>query len=523
MNLNSFISKHVTSYLKFLQTNQNYSPKAMVVKLDFKTDFTRFLKVENKIQHTVKVITKSEVIECSGAVLCQHSGILQQLVAKDNELFLDNYTHVQDCLLVLHGAEVSLNMDNILDIMKFSVQFGINEIYLQCLDWIEINFSVENFLKIFKICDSVSKFARLCGTELPKDPCIHVATYLKMVGPDALVDLYKCDSETNQTDLLKFLFETKGLVCCFADLLCEIVSEENAPIVLPMLCNSFDEFKKFSEKNFRFLIAKIEATSVANLVPKDYVKFKGKIWSILMEAQQQPFSNHYFDGVICITDVIVKDKLWKKMNKDQIIEAQRLFDTRSKHFIYSEIMVAWVVENKPTQETVTELLLELKPYQLGPDYVSMLNDKFKALGYTEPISAPLLSTWKRPNHFISNTVYHHDVSNGFGMRFKIHCRSTCEPSQYYVVRLSPREKGEQGFHWAWYLNNTSYTDPDDLLRCPLDTVQDTVEKERIMFYGATKDNVHLQFHTDHADAFSKWKTGLHQLNVKCVQFDKLSN
>ena len=495
----------------------------MVVKLDFKTDFTRFLKVENKIQHTVKVVTKGEVIEWSGAVLCQHSGILQQLVAKDNELFLDNYTHVQDCLLVLHGAEVSLNMDNILDLMKFSVQFGINEIYLQCLDWIKINFSIENFLEIFKICRSVSKFARLCGTELSKDPCIHVATYLKMVGPDAVVNLYESDSEANQTDFLKFLFGTKGLVSCFADLLCEIVSEENVATVLPLLCNSFDEITKFSERNFRCLITKIDSTSIETLAPKVYIDYKKKLLSILMESRSPCSIPHsLFDGVICLTDDIVKDKLWKKMNKDQIIEAQRLFDTPSKHFIYSEIMVAWVVKHKPTQETVTELLLELKPYQLGPDYVSMLNDKCKALGYTEPISAPLVSSWKRPNHFISDTLYSHQYSGGFAMQFTINCRSTCQPSQHYNVGFRP-EKGKQGLQWAWSKTNPPCKDSEDLLRCPLDTVQNTAEKERIMFYGATKDNVHLQFHTNYADAISTWRTGSNILNVKCVQFDKLSD
>ena len=106
----------------------------MAVKLGFRTDFTRFLKEEHKINHTVKVVTKDKVIECSGAVLCQHSDILQKLFAKEDELFLDNYTHIQDCLLVLHGAEVTLSIDNILDLMKFSVQFGINDIYTQCLD-----------------------------------------------------------------------------------------------------------------------------------------------------------------------------------------------------------------------------------------------------------------------------------------------------------------------------------------------------------------------------------------------------
>ena len=117
--------------------------------------------------HTIKVVTKSKVIECSGAVLCQHSEVLKELFTKENELFLDNYTYVQDCLLILHGDEVVVTIDNIQDLLKFSVQFGINEIYMQCLDLMQKNFSAKNILKIFKICNSVSKFARLCGTQRP--------------------------------------------------------------------------------------------------------------------------------------------------------------------------------------------------------------------------------------------------------------------------------------------------------------------------------------------------------------------
>ena len=493
------------------------------MKLDFRTDFSSLLKAENKINHTVKVVTKSEVIECSGAVLCQHSDILLQLVAKDNELFLDNYSHVQDCLLVLHGAEVALNMDNILDLMKFSVQFGINEIYLQCLDWIENNFSEENVLEMYKICNSVSKFARLCGVKLPTDAFCHVITYLIMVGPNAVINLFNTDSEATQLDFLRFFLGTKGFMSNFDDLLCDIISENNISIVLPLLCDNFDELKKFSEKHFCNLITRIDCTSVASLAPKDYVCYKEKLLSMFLQAQSPYNTSHsLLKGVISLTDTILHGKLWKKMNKDQIIDVQRLFETPSQHFIYSEIMIAWISENKPTQETVTELYQTLKPYKLGADYISLLNDKCKALGYIEPISATLLATWKPVNHYITDVVYGGYTNTAIIMQFKISCRSTCNSSQLYTIELNQPKDG-RGLEWSWRGGTYPSTVTDDFLKCPLETVQGGVEKERFTFYGANKDDVHLQFHTDWTDALAKWKTvqGQH-VKVGCVQFGKIS-
>ena len=496
----------------------------MAVTLCFKTDFSRFLKEENKINHTVKVVTKTEVIECSGAVLCQHSDILQQLVAKDNELFLDNYTYVQECILVLYGAEVVLNMDNILDLMKFSVQFDINEIYLQCLDWIEKNFSEDNLLEIFKICNSVSKFAKLCGTELPNDVFVHVATYLKMVNPTAVMELFKNECENSQTDFLRFYFGTKGLICCFEDSLCDIVLESNITTVFPILCNNFDELKKFTKQNFRNLIMKIESSAhVADLVPKEYIVFKEKLLKLLME-DRSPFSvPHYlFEGVMCLTDTILKDKLWKNMDENQIIEAQKLFNTPSKHFLYSEIMIAWVSLKKPSQIIVTELTQTLKLYKLGADYISMLNDKYKALGYTEPIPASLLTAWKRPNHYISDTAFYQVYGSGFIMKFKISCRGACNPSGLYLVWFN-QQSGREKLDWGWHGNTPPTTLSDDFLRCPHETTQSEVKKEKLVFYGATKGDVHLQYHTDWSDAIAKWRTGGSIIRAGCIQFDATSN
>ena len=369
---------------------------------------------------------------------------------------------------------------------------------------------------MFKICNSASKFARLCGIELPKDVFVHVAAYLNIAGPHAVMNLHKNDSEIDQIDFLKFLFGTKDLISCFDDLLGEIISEENVKILLPILSKNLDVLKKLSEKQCRNLITKIESTSIASLAPRDYSRFKEQLLPLLFEARSS--YNFIFDGVICFTDAIIKDKNWRKMNKDQLIKAQELFEAPSKHFIYSEIIIAWVTEKKPAQEVVTELTQALKLYKLDVDYMFMLNDKYKAIGYSEPVSAELLSSMKRPNHYLSNTVYNKSYSAGFIMRFTISCRSTCNVSPYYYIWFNTPQSGKEEHSWGWYSSV-----PDDFLRCPHDTEQVAVDKGPLMFYGATNDNVHLQLNTDWADAMSKWRQGQYVLKVGCMQFNKVSN
>ena len=497
--------------------------------LCFRTDFTRLLKVDNKINHTVKVVTKSEVIECSGAVLCQHSDILLQLVAKDNELFLDNYSHVQDCLLVLHGAEVALNMDNILDLMKFSVQFGINEIYLQCLDWIENNLSVENVPEIFKLCNSVSKFAKLCDWTLPADVFNSIVIYLKMVGPGAVQDLFELKSDPDhdkQIEFLSFILESSGLIVPFVDLFQEAISYANVGIVLPILCKNVDKLSRLPLNSLRSVVAKINSSAAksATKIINDHTTFKDKVLSIYLHSKSI-FCNvpQYIPmGATCLADVIVRDKLWKNMTADQLKDSQKLFDTPSQHFIYSEIMIAWVIEKMPDEDVFDNITESLIPYKFDADYITMLNDKYKALGYSEPIPAPLLKNWKKPNHFIETSYSSGDTN--FIIQLKILCRNDCDPgSRYHVLFEVPSNEMHAPLHkWRWYSNNSvpPATLTEDFLRCPKDTKGGTVPKERLQFYGATDKDVHLQFHTDWSDTVVKWRNGDKKLRVGCIQFDK---
>ena len=150
----------------------------------------------------------------------------------------------------------------------------------------------------------------------------------------------------------------------------------------------------------------------------------------------------------------------------------------------------------------------------------MLNEKCKAIGYTEPVSPSLLAAWKRPNHYISNTTYRGGYGSGFYMNFNISCSMSCDPKQYSVWFNKPKG-GKGGASWDWYSTIPSSTEVNNLLRCPHDPLQNTAaEKGPLHFYGSTADSVHLQLHTDWEDAFRKLAAGGRELNLGALQFDK---
>ena len=495
-----------------------------MVQLNFSTNFTSFLKEENKIYHTIKVVTKTEVIECSGAVLCQHSEVLKELFTKENELFLDNYTYVQDCLLILHGDEVVVTIDNIQDILKFSVQFGINEMYLQCLDSMHVHFSDKNIIKIYKICQSVSKFARICGTQLPMDIFTHFVTYLKMIGPEAVMDLYENEIQNGQAlDFLTFLTGPRALLTTFAPFLSDVICNDNVNSIISLLSNNLAGVSRLSESSFRRIMNKIDSTVCEQSSTKSYLTFKAELFSLYLKAEL-PFviPQCLPEGTYNVVDAIVNDKLWTKMDSSQLIETKKLFESPYQHFMYSEILIAWIALKKPSQAVVTKLIQNITPYKMGVDYMMMMNDKLKALGYECAILPTLLEGWKCPSHYFSDVAFNSSYGNGFVVRFTISCRNNCmNSSRFYVWFNSPANQSFKELAWGWYSNPTPSKDvADNILRCPEDPAMETAKKKGpIKFFGATKNSVHLQFHTDWSDALSKWREGGHFVRIGCIQFD----
>ena len=89
-----------------------------------KRSISNFLE-ENDFSGSVKVVTQSETIECSKALLAQHSKVLKDRLKEENTLFLTDNNHVRECLTILYGGYVVLNEENFADILKFMAVFDI--------------------------------------------------------------------------------------------------------------------------------------------------------------------------------------------------------------------------------------------------------------------------------------------------------------------------------------------------------------------------------------------------------------
>ena len=104
------------------------------VKLDFHTDFTQFLEIQD-YNAPVCVMTESETIQCNGLLLAQHSSVLREYLKEDKELFLTDNKHVRECLSILYGGSVELTEENFQDILKFMVCFDVRSARDQVLEW----------------------------------------------------------------------------------------------------------------------------------------------------------------------------------------------------------------------------------------------------------------------------------------------------------------------------------------------------------------------------------------------------
>ena len=476
----------------------------VVVKLDFQTDFTRFL-ASDQINHTVKVVTSEGIIECSGVILAQHSATLQKLVSDDNEIFLDNYTNVKDCLLVLYGGTVSLTLDNIMDIMKFSVQFGIYDMLSPCLQWLENNINRDNFLVILKICNSVSKFAKSYGIDLTENVFQSCKFLMMIYGPQLISTVFQKQNNDIQFAILNLLASLEDGFNHFLPILIDTISVESVSWITDCLNANVSSLVKYSDKHkISSVMMKMESCIDKNeAVSCKFIKLRA---SLLMQANcsyscQCLTSGFIPEGNLWIKGNIFRDKLWKKMDDDQIIKLRSLFDDK-EHFLYSEIVTEWVTDNKAvlTKDRVKSVIRSIIPYLLNADYIEMLNKKYESLEYNSVVPPSLLANWKRPSHFISSVRSHsHPNSTSWQIALRVSCRNQCPQTSEMLVTLSPESQNSLSL-------KRSPVKPFHI--CPEDAREDASAfsaysaGDKFYFYAMGSNGVHFPMHTDFKSARS---------------------
>jgi len=123
---------------------------------DFSPYFVRDGKVDRVVIHNnVKLVVGTEIFNCSGTILARHSTVFLDMIQKQSEIYLDEFTDCLEGLLdgidLLYGAEITLSLQNIQPLLKFSLIYKIEGVFEVCLQWVKKELSMVNLFTFCKI------------------------------------------------------------------------------------------------------------------------------------------------------------------------------------------------------------------------------------------------------------------------------------------------------------------------------------------------------------------------------------
>ena len=128
-----------------------------MVRITSLPDISRFVKREGRlnINNTIHLLVGEDAVEVSGCVINQSSQLLQDLALTQQEIYLDQFTGeiegIQDVVEMMYGGEVKLTLENVKTIMKFSVVYGVPEMYELCRKWVEEHLNDLNLVEFIQL------------------------------------------------------------------------------------------------------------------------------------------------------------------------------------------------------------------------------------------------------------------------------------------------------------------------------------------------------------------------------------
>ena len=339
------------------------------------TDISRFFIRKgylNRLQipHCVTLVIGPDTLQCSGLILANSSSVLLDMMVKGRtcgscELYLDEFTGVtgavEDCIDLLYGGTVDVDIGSIQAMLKFGKLFQIDELVETCLTFIEMNIKNDNFGLIIKVGLFVNglqepdrRILELCKKHLDKvvlsGEVLNVGEMLGLTG-----DL-KEDSET-----ISFLLSCEGtLLFTLPTITAWTDNSAKAELVLNTveeaeLWNCFSSSKEMMEMVQR-LNDTIESLNAAKIL--------NKLQSFIILNQSK--------------------KVVTPMQPEQPEDATspRLHAEESKPWILAEQLIAEMKNS--SFEKVQEAWSSIDP-TLGYQYLNILKNTVEgSTGYTVP-------------------------------------------------------------------------------------------------------------------------------------------
>lgn len=304
------------------------------------------------IPNNVKLVVGTKVYNCNGCVLAQRSTVFLDKMQKQAEIYLDEFTGCQagvmDSIDLLYGAEITLMLENIQPLLKFSLMYKIEGMFDLCMDWVQKEMTIGNLFRFYKIGQFVKSI------DVERDDILTCCEDVLLMTPSE--DLVKVsESWRDDVDFVSFMFDKQLLPTTLPVINAWIDSEEKVVIALASMDDDqFENVPGTLQTQAMKMTAKMN--EYCNSVPslKRVIRLQTKIGSAAFadEELQEPARKR-----LCLDSKpgyisTLGNGAWRRFDLDRI-----LHDVRDKmeHFHYTEILLDWIYHVEPNQEVVTML------------------------------------------------------------------------------------------------------------------------------------------------------------------------
>ena len=145
----------------------------MSKKLSVDRDYTRFTE-DSTFPHTVTARVGTKQVHCSGALLAQHSSVLEGMFRQDNGVLLfkelgelgelgDVEEGILECIRYLHGGDLEFNVETIGVVLKFGSIYKVKDLVKYSLEWLK------EYLNATKSVEKAVGLLQLANSLLPCD------------------------------------------------------------------------------------------------------------------------------------------------------------------------------------------------------------------------------------------------------------------------------------------------------------------------------------------------------------------
>ena len=317
--------------------------------------------------------------------------MFKELILKSDELYLDEFTGcfegALDCMDLLYGADVAINMENIQAVIKFGLIYEVDSLVEVGMTWVKANLSMKTLFKFCKIGLFVRTITISSISPGAADKILNLCRdYILKNSAEALFDVFEtwpCDEA-----VVDFVFEKDLLEVTLPTIMNWICSELHASKVM-------DKIEQFDLKEHLPLSQVLKLTAKMNTVCETVPNLKRiiELTPILACGTDEGSSKGppakrvkrvRYDSVMLLKKMWNKD--WRGYDKEKILSLD--FRYNSEHFFYAEIVLDWIRFVKPTQGVVSELWSSIRQEKLNYEYVELLGNSITSLVQKYQIPRP---------------------------------------------------------------------------------------------------------------------------------------